>query len=61
MMTNRAPFLLTAAHSIIADLRTYIGPLTKNRLPTRKGLNDHAGYKIEGWEKRECWPGAQND
>ena len=45
--------------AIVADLRTYIGPLTKNRLPTRKGLNDHAGYKIEGWEKRECWPEAQ--
>ena len=45
--------------AIIADLRTYRGPLTKNRLPTRKGLNDHAGYKIEGWEKRECWPEAQ--
>ena len=45
--------------SIIADLRTYIGPLTKNRLPTRKGLNDHSKLNIKGWEKRECWPEAQ--
>ena len=59
--TNRAPSLLTRRASIIADLRTYIGPLTKNRLPTRKGLNDHSNLKIKGWEKRECWPEAQND
>ena len=45
--------------SIIADLRTYIGPLTKNKLPTRKGLNDHSKLNIKGWEKRECWPEAQ--
>ena len=47
--------------AIIADLRTYAGPLTKNKLPTRKGLNDHSNLniKIEGWEKRECWPEAQ--
>ena len=47
--------------SIIAALRSYTGPLTKNRLPQRKALNDHAQFKIEGWEKRECWPEAQND
>ena len=45
--------------AIIADLLTYTGPMTKNRLPQRKALNAHAGYKIEGWEKRECWPEAQ--
>ena len=45
--------------AIIADLRTYTGPMTKNHLPQRKALNAHAGYKIEGWEKRECWPDAQ--
>ena len=47
--------------AIVADLRTYTGPLTKNRLPQRKALNAHAGYKIEGWEKRECWPDAQTE
>ena len=47
--------------AIIADLRTYTGPMTKNRLPQRKALNAHAGYKIEGWEKRECWPDAQTE
>ena len=36
-------------------LRSYAGPLTKNGLPKRKHLNDHAGFKIAGWEKRECW------
>ena len=41
--------------AIIADLRTYSGPLSKNNLPTRKGLNDHSELKIKGWEKRECW------
>ena len=46
--------------AIIADLRTYTGPLTKNGLPQRKALNAHAGYKIEGWEKRECWTEARN-
>ena len=44
--------------AIIADLRTYSGPLSKNKLPTRKGLNSHSKLKIEGWEKRECWPEA---
>ena len=58
-MTNRAPSLLTDALAIVADLRTYIGPLTKNKLPTRKGLNDHSKLNIKGWEKRECWPEAQ--
>ena len=47
--------------AIIADLRTYIGPLSKNKLPTRKGLKDHSKLNIQGWEKRECWPEAQND
>ena len=41
--------------SIIAALRSYTGPVTKNGLPKRKPLNIHAGFKIEGWEKRECW------
>ena len=45
--------------SIIAALRSYTGPLTRNGLPKRKDLNAHAGFKIEGWEKRECWPEAQ--
>ena len=40
-------------------LRSYAGPLTKNGLPKRKHLNDHAGFKIAGWEKRECWPEVQ--
>ena len=40
--------------SIIAALRSYTGPVTKNGLPKRKPLNIHAGFKIEGWEKREC-------
>ena len=46
--------------SIIAALRSYTGPQTKNGLPRRKDLNAHAGFKIEGWEKRECWPEAQS-
>ena len=46
--------------AIIADLRTYSGPLSKNKLPTRKGLNAHSQLKIKGWEKRECWHEAQN-
>ena len=46
--------------SIIAALRSYDGPLTKNGLPKRKPLNAHAGFKIEGWEKRECWPEVQD-
>ena len=45
--------------TIIAALRSYTGPLTKNGLPKRKALNEHAGFKVEGWEKRECWPDAQ--
>ena len=45
--------------SIIAALRSYTGPLTKNGLPKRRPLNDHAEFKIQGWEKRECWPEAQ--
>ena len=40
--------------SIIAALRSYTGPLTKNGLPKRKA-NEHAGFKIE----RECWPEVQ--
>ena len=44
--------------SIIAALRSYDGPLTKNGLPKRQALNAHAGFKIAGWEKRECWPEA---
>ena len=43
---------------IIAALRSYNGPLTRNGLPNRRALNEHAGFKIEGWEKRECWPEA---
>ena len=45
--------------AIIADLRTYSGPLSKNKLPTRKGLNNHSKLQIKGWEKRECWQEAQ--
>ena len=44
--------------SIIAALRSYTGPLTKNGLPKRQALNEHAGFQIEGWEKRELWPEA---
>ena len=43
-------------------LRSYIAaglPLNRNGLPPRKALNEHAGFRIEGWEKRECWPEAQ--
>ena len=46
--------------SIIAALRSYNGPLTRNGLPKRRALNEHAGFKIEGWEKRECWPEASS-
>ena len=41
--------------NIIAALQSYSGPLTKNGLPQRRSLNEHAGFKIEGWEKRELW------
>ena len=41
--------------SIRIALRSYNGPLTKNGLPPRQALNEHAGFKIEGWEKRELW------
>ena len=41
---------------VLEVLRSYTGPLTKRGLPKRKPLNDHAGFPIEGWEKRECWP-----
>ena len=44
---------------VIAVLRSYTGPLTKRGLPKRKPLNEHAGFRIEGWEKRECWPEVQ--
>ena len=44
--------------SIIAVLRSYDGPLTRNGLPKRRTLNEWAGFQIEGWEKRECWPEA---
>ena len=47
--------------AIIAALRSYTGPLTKNGLPKRKALNDHAKFTIQGWEKRECWEEAQDD
>ena len=47
--------------SIVAALRSYTGPLTKNGLPKRRTLNEHAGFKIEGWEKRECWPEVLSD
>ena len=44
---------------VMAKLRSYVAaglPLNTNGLPPRKMLNDHAGFQIEGWEKRECWP-----
>ena len=44
---------------VLEALRSYTGPLTKRGLPKRKPLNEHAGFRIEGWEKRECWPEAQ--
>ena len=42
--------------AIIAALRSYTGPVNKRGLPKRRPLNFHAGFKIQGWEKRECWP-----
>ena len=44
---------------VLAALRSYVAaglPLNRNGLPPKKALNDHAGFQIEGWEKRECWP-----
>ena len=49
---------------VMAKLRSYVAaglPLNRNGLPKRKLLNEHAGEKIEGWEKRECWPETQGD
>ena len=37
--------------SIIAALHSYDGPLTRNGLPNRRALNEHAGFKIEGLGK----------
>ena len=53
--------ILTPARraEVIAVLCSYTGPLTKRGLPKRKPLNEHAGFRIEGWEKRECWPEVQ--
>ena len=50
--------ILTPARraEVIEALRSYTGPLTKRGLPKRQPLNAHAGFQIEGWEKRECWP-----
>ena len=47
---------------VTAKLRGYVAaglPLNRNGLPPRKALNAHAGFSIEGWEKRECWPEVQ--
>ena len=41
--------------AIIVALDSYDGPLTRNGLPNRRALNEHAGFKIEGWEKRALW------
>ena len=50
--------ILTPARraEVLEALRSYTGPLTKRGLPKRRPLNEHAGFRIEGWEKRECWP-----
>ena len=48
---------------VLEALRGYVAaglPLNRNGLPPRKALNEHAGFRIEGWEKRECWPEVQN-
>ena len=47
---------------VTAKLREYVAaglPLNRNGLPPKKALNEYAGFGIEGWEKRECWPEAQ--
>ena len=47
---------------VTAKLRSYVAaglPVNWNGLPPRKALNEYAGFRIEGWEKRECWPEAQ--
>ena len=55
-----AQILTPARRAVVLEaLRSYTGPLTKRGLPKRKPLNEHAGFRIEGWEKRECWPVAQ--
>ena len=44
---------------VTAKLREYVAaglPLNRNGLPPKKALNEYAGFGIEGWEKRECWP-----
>ena len=52
--------ILTPARrvEVLEALRSYTGPLTKRGLPKRRPLNEHAGFRIEGWEKRECWTEA---
>ena len=55
-----AQILTPARRAVVLEaLRSYTGPLTKRGLPKRKPLNEHAGFRIEGWEKRECWPEVQ--
>ena len=58
-----AQILTPARRTEVMDaLRSYIAaglPLNRNGLPPRKALNAHAGFRIEGWEKRECWPEVQ--
>ena len=56
--------ILTPARrsEVLEALRSYVAaglPLNRNGLPPRKPLNEHAGFRIEGWEKRECWPEVQ--
>ena len=52
-----AQILTPARRTVVLEaLRSYTGPLTKRGLPKRRALNEHAGFRIEGWEKRECWP-----
>ena len=50
---------LPAVAVVLEALRSYTGPLTKRGMPKRRPLNEHAGFRIEGWEKRECWPEVQ--
>ena len=46
--------------AVVAVLRSYPGPLTIGTVcPRARTLNEHAEFRIEGWEKRECWPEAQ--
>ena len=49
---------------VTAKLRSYVAaglPLNRHGLPPKAALNEYAGFGIEGWEKRECWPEVQGE